>query len=185
MHAETTWTLDITKDDEAELLSNMRKNTRYYVRRGEKEGVTVEIRKDLAAVEEFYNIHKETVGRHHFTPFSLDYLKKQFEAFSADDQIAVFHAKFDGKILSSAIIPLYGDSAFYHHGASADMYSKVPSSYLLQWEIIREAKRRGLKHYNFWGIAPTDDKKHPWYGLSLFKKGFGGYSTELIPAQDL
>lgn len=184
MHAETTWTLDLGPSEE-ELLNNMRKNTRYYVRRGAKDGVTVEMHTDLAAIDQFYAIHEETVKRHGFVPFSLDYLHKQFAAFAPDNQIAIFHAKFEGKTVSSAVIPFYGDSAFYHHGASSDQHSKVPSAYLLQWEIIREAKRRGLRKYNFWGIAPTDDPKHPWHGLSLFKTGFGGYRTDLVPAQDL
>ncbi|MEK7143873.1 MAG: peptidoglycan bridge formation glycyltransferase FemA/FemB family protein, partial [Patescibacteria group bacterium] len=55
---------------------------------------------------------------------------------------------------------------------------------LLQWEAIKEAKNRGCRFYNFWGIAPENNPKHPWAGLTLFKKGFGGFSEEYIPAHD-
>jgi lipid II:glycine glycyltransferase (peptidoglycan interpeptide bridge formation enzyme) len=62
----------------------------------------------------------------------------------------------------------------------------------LQWEAIKEAKSRGCKTYNFWGIAPEiknpEDIKvslHPWAGLSLFKMGFGGERKEYVKTQDL
>jgi len=67
-------------------------------------------------------------------------------------------------------------------------YPKIPVSYLLQWEAIKEGKKRGCKTYNFWGIAPESEleakKDHPWKGLSLFKKGFGGYKKEYVKTQD-
>ena len=78
---------------------------------------------------------------------------------------------------------------FYHQGASVN--SKIPASYLLQWEAIKEAQRRGCHLYNFWGIAPINDnceimnKKHPWAGLSLFKMGFGGEPKQYVKTQDL
>ena len=33
----------------------------------------------------------------------------------------------------------------------------------------------GSRHHDLWGIAPADaGPEHPWYGVGLFKKGFGG-----------
>jgi lipid II:glycine glycyltransferase (peptidoglycan interpeptide bridge formation enzyme) len=80
--------------------------------------------------------------------------------------------------------------AFYHHGSSISE-QKVPVSYLLQWEAIKEAKQRGCRSYNFWGIAPDVKEKldiaksrHPWAGLTLFKMGFGGRIKEYVKTQD-
>jgi lipid II:glycine glycyltransferase (peptidoglycan interpeptide bridge formation enzyme) len=42
-----------------------------------------------------------------------------------------------------------------------------------------------MKFYNFWGIAKEGDKKHPFYGITHFKKGFGGFEKDLLPAHDL
>ena len=95
------------------------------------------------------------------------------------------------KIVSGAIVIFWQNMAFYHHGASVSG-QKVPVSYLLQWEAIKEAKKRGCQFYNFWGIAPDVKEKedvarsrHPWAGLSLFKMGFGGYRKEYVKTQDL
>jgi peptidoglycan pentaglycine glycine transferase (the first glycine) len=184
MHAEATWMLDIRPSEE-ELLAGMRKNTRYYVRRAARDGVEVFQSRDPADVAVFNALYQETVDRHSFVPYSEEYLEKQFGAFAADDQVAVFLARYGGEVLSGAIIMFYGRAAFYHHGASSSRHPKIPSSYLLQWEAVRAARRRGCTLYNFWGIASTEDPQHPWAGLTFFKQGFGGFRVDYLHAQDL
>jgi len=40
--------------------------------------------------------------------------------------------------------------------------------------------------YNFWGIAPDGSSpKHPFAGITHFKKGFGGKQIDLLRCQDL
>ncbi|MFA7170156.1 MAG: peptidoglycan bridge formation glycyltransferase FemA/FemB family protein [Candidatus Paceibacterota bacterium] len=183
MHPETTWILDIQKDEE-KLLLEMKKNHRNLIRRAEKDGVEIVQGDSEEFLKKFYAIHMETVQRHHFVPFSYEYIKAELEAFQKDRQIGIFNAKYQGKIISSAIVVFYGNEAFYHHGASSSEYSKVPSSYLALWTAILEAKKRGIEKFNFYGIV-ENKPKHPWYGLSRFKKGFGGYEENLVHCQDL
>lgn len=182
MHPETTWILDISKDEET-IMREMKKNHRNLIRRAEKDGVTIEMGDSEEFLKTFYDIHMETVERHHFVPFSYEYIKNEVSSFKQDDRIKIFNARYEGKIISSAIIVFYGNEAFYHHGASSSEYAKVPSSYLALWEAIREAKRRGIGKFNFYGIV-DDNPKHPWYGLSRFKQGFGGYESKLVHCQD-
>jgi len=183
MHAETTWTLDLTPNED-ELLMGMRKTTRNLIRRAMKDGVEVKSGTREDDIEIFNNLYKETVKKHNFTPFSLEYLRSQIQTFAKSDAVTVFTAYYQNEPLASAIIVFYGNSAFYHHGAS--IQSKIPAAYLLQWEAIREAKRRGHRLYNFWGIIKDDaPTRHPWQGITLFKKGFGGFQTDYLRAQDL
>ena len=51
--------------------------------------------------------------------------------------------------------------------------------------MIKEAKKRNLKHYNFWGIAPNDNPRHRFAGVTLFKTGFGGKRIDWLHARDL
>jgi len=184
MHPELTWELDITPSED-ELLKNMRKTTRYLIRQAQKnKDIKISQNQKIEHVEKFNQLYQETVDRHNFTPFSLNYLKNEFLAFSPDNEISIFFGKYQNKILSSAMIIFWQRIGFYHQGASSLEFPKIPVSYLLQWEAIKEAKKRGCQLYNFWGIAPEDDKKHPWYGLSLFKMGFGGYKKEYVKTQD-
>ena len=184
MHSELNWILNIAKP-ENELLKDMRKTTRYSIGKAEKDGVEILKSDKTSDVKLFNLIYKSTVSRQHFTPFSLKYLESEFKAFAKDKKAMLFLAKYEGEIISAAMIIFENGGAFYHHGASTLKYSKVPASYLLQWEVIKEAKRRRCNSYNFWGISPENHPNHPWAGLTLFKKGFGGYAEEYIPAMDL
>jgi len=146
--------------------------------------VKIHFSKNVEDVKLFYELYRETVKRHHFIPFSYRFLKKEFESFLPDNTL-LFFARWKDKILSTAIIIFWQKIAFYHQGASSSLFPKIPASYLLQWEVIKEAKKRKCVLYNFWGIASTESKKHPWYGLTLFKKGFGGKRRKYVRTQDL
>ena len=184
MHAENVWVLDINTNEDA-ILKAMRKTTRYLIRKAEKEEVVVKKSKIKKDISIFWNVYKKTVQRENFTPFSKSFITNEFLSFDRSDNALFFHGyeKNSNKCLASALIIFTKNGAFYHQGAS--LHSKTPVSYLLQWEIIKEAKNRGCKTYNFWGVAPNEKKDHPWYGLSLFKKGYGGYQIDYLPTQDL
>ncbi|MBI2056127.1 MAG: peptidoglycan bridge formation glycyltransferase FemA/FemB family protein [Candidatus Sungbacteria bacterium] len=184
MHPERAWMLDLSRSED-ELLKSMRKQTRHCIRNAAMAGVAVSQSTDSRDIGEFYKIYKATVARQDFVPFSREYLEKEFSLFAKDGQAAVFLGRYNGEVISGAIVIFANGSGFYHHGASNPQFAKVPAAHLLQWEIIREAKKRGFLWYNFWGVAPENAVRHPWAGLSLFKKGFGGSSEEYIPAQDL
>jgi len=190
VHPEVTWEMDLTPT-EKDILMNMRKNTRYEIRKGGRtDGLKIIKSDQIEQVKVFNDLYEKTAKRHDFVPFNLDYLQKEHQSFSSDDQILTFHAQYKGEIVSSAIIVFWQNQAFYHHGASTMKHRKIPSSHLLQWEVIKEAKNRDCKAYNFWGIADIPMKKlkkqpHPWKGITIFKRGFGGYREEYVKTQDL
>ncbi|MFH0973158.1 MAG: peptidoglycan bridge formation glycyltransferase FemA/FemB family protein [Patescibacteria group bacterium] len=183
MHPELAWMLDITPTEE-ELLKNMKKNTRYSIRKAQKDGVKIVASSNPDDVDAFYNIYQHTADRRNFKPFSKEYIKKEFSIFSQEQKILLFSAFYKNEIIATAMVIYMHGSGFYHHGASIKKYSNIPASELLQWHAIHEAKNRGMKLYNFWGISPETAKKHSWTGLTKFKKGFGGFSEEYLPAQD-
>lgn len=184
--AETTWILDITPDENT-LLAHMNKNHRNLIRRCQKEGVRVEISYHKEDLTEFNELLDITSKRHNFFRFSKKYVENEFSAYAPRQEAAIFRAYLpDGRLDSSAIIFFYGNMAAYRHGASLGLDNKVPTSYLLQWNAIQEAKKRGLLWYNFWGIAPDGaNKNHPFSGITHFKKGFGGFKKDLLHCQDI
>ncbi|MFZ2189685.1 MAG: peptidoglycan bridge formation glycyltransferase FemA/FemB family protein [Candidatus Magasanikiibacteriota bacterium] len=184
--AETTWILDLDKTEE-QLLTDMNKNHRNLIHRCEKENVKIEIKNQVADLENFNKLHDETAKRHNFHRFSQKYITNEFSVFSQHNEALVLNAYLpDGRLDSSAIVMFYGNMSAYRHGASLSLDKRLPTSYLLQWEAIKEAKKRNIKYYNFWGIAPENSpKNHPFHGITHFKKGFGGSQKDLLHCQDL
>lgn len=184
-HPELAWILDVSPNEE-DLLKNMRKTTRQSIRKAEEAGVTVKFISDVSGLHDFWKVYQATVTRQHFTPFSRKYLETECEAFLNQGRLIIAIAELQNQIVSAAIITLAHGSGFYHHGASDQShFPKIPAAHLLQWRVIQELKRRGCHFYNFWGVVPESATEHPWHGLSLFKRGFGGFEEAYLHAHDL
>lgn len=181
LHAELTNQLDITKSED-ELLANMRKATRYEIKKAIKLGVRIEESTSTKDIKSFYDLQLETSKRQGFVPFSFKFLDEQFKIFAKEGDVILYSAYFEKKLLAQAFIIFYGDEAVYHYGASTTDGREYPGAYLIQWHAIQEAKKRGVSRYNFWGVAPSG---HRFSNLSMFKRGFGGQDLEYLHAQDL
>jgi len=184
LHAELTHQLDLTNNKDL-LLADMRKTTRYEIKKAINLGIKIIISQSLDDIDEFYKLQSETAKRQGFVEFSKKFLKEQFAAFAKDNQVILYTAFLNKVKLAQAIIIFYGEEADYHYGASTIEGRKYPGAYLIQWEAIKEAKKRGMKRYNFWGVAPKEQKDHRFYGVSIFKRGFGGQDVEYMHARDL
>ncbi len=188
MHAnayEATLKLGLSASEE-ELLKNMRKTTRYLIRQAQKNPELEVIKSDNREDIELYEKLNQAVAKHQqFVPFSFEFIKNEFDIFSKDGQALMFFGKYQGEIIASALIVFWSKIGFYHQAALLPKYHKIPVSYLLQWEAIKEAKKRGCILYDFWGyVNPFENPKHPWAGPTLFKMGFGGKPYEYVKTQD-
>ena len=181
MHAESTLLLDLSQPED-EIFKKMKKNTRNLIRRAQKEGVVI---KETLDPTNFLRLQKEVVGRKHFVPFSREYLEKEIQSFLSDQQIKIFEAEYQNEIIATAIIIFYGYRAFYYQAASSSKFQKIPAPYLIQWQAILEAKKRGCQLYDFYGASPENQPNHPWSGPTFFKKSFGSYRVDYLPAHDL
>jgi lipid II:glycine glycyltransferase (peptidoglycan interpeptide bridge formation enzyme) len=184
LHAELTSQLNIAKPEE-ELMVQMRKTTRYEVRKALKENVKITTSTEEKDIKKFYDIQIETAKRQKFIPFSYKFLHEQFKVFAREKNVLLYKAEFNRELLAEAFIIFYNKEAVYHYGVSTDAGRKHPGAYLIQWQAIMEAKKRGMTRYNFWGVAPENNANHRFSGLSLFKRGFGGEDFEYLHAQDL
>ena len=180
-----TWKLDI-KPSEEELLVQMRKTTRYLIRQTlRNQDITIERSERLDDVEIYQKLNKEVAVKQRFVPFSFEYVKNEFEVFSKDNQASLFFGKYKGELAAAALVVFWSGIGFYHQAASSQKYAKFSIPYLLSWEAIKEAKKRGCVLYDFWGfVDPQKNPRHPWAGPTLFKMGFGGRAFEYVKTQD-
>lgn len=176
--------LNLEKSEE-EILSNASQGFRRKLRKAEKENIVVETSQDPKTAKTFYKLEVDHAKRQKFVAFSEDFLVKQFEAFAKNNEVIMYTAKKDGEILAQNFMIFYGNEASYHYGVSTPLGTKFSAAPLLHIEAMREARNRGIKRYNLWGIVGLDEKKHRFYGVSEFKRSFGCEELKYTPAHDL
>jgi lipid II:glycine glycyltransferase (peptidoglycan interpeptide bridge formation enzyme) len=164
-----TLVLDLGRSEE-ELLRQMQQKTRYNIRLAEKKGVKIRAGGE-EDFPEFWRLLNKTSRR---DVFRLHAEKHYRNLISADKNfIKLFFACYEGKNIAAGIFCFFGDKVTYLHGASDNEFRNIMAPHLLQWELIKEARRDGYKYYDFYGI---DGKK--WPGVTRFKLGFGGQAIE-------
>ncbi len=182
---ESTLKLNLDISEE-ELLKNMRKTTRYLIKKTSKDqNIIIEKSNNPILLLKYQELNKKVGKRQGFIPFSYNFIKNEFETFLKDDNALLFLGRYDDKIVCGALIIFWNNIGFYHQAASNQEFARFSIPYLLQWEAIKEAKKRGCLFYDFWGyIDPKKFPKHPWAGPTLFKLGYGGSSYTYVKSRD-
>ncbi len=181
--AEHTVLIDLKKTEE-ELLSAMRRQTRYEVRRADKLGIKVDKSRDEKIFKEFHAVQAETAKRQGFIPPDLKTLLAEKEAF--DENINIYTAKTaEGEAIAYGMIIYDKHEGDYYEAASTLLNRKLPGAYALLWQAMRDLKTEGCERFNLWGIAPPGQPQHRYAGVTTFKTGFGGEVVEYVPAHDL
>jgi len=188
------WSLDISSSEE-EILARMKSKTRYNVRLARRKGVKVKMSdvkcqmsnegKRIGYPDIFWKLLQETAKRDSFRLHPKEHYQKIIEILGEDDLVELFVAEYKNEVLAMILVSFFGQEGCYLHGASSELYKNLMANHLLQWEAILEAKRKGCTRYNFGGIAPNNNSKHPWAGITRFKKGFGGKEITYIGAWEL
>lgn len=147
---------------EDEILRKMHSKTRYNIRLAKRKGVITQESKSL---ESFWSLLKQTAQREKFRLHIFSYYKELLDCGFTK----LYIAKYKNKVLAAHLIIFFNRTAFYVHGGSSREFRQVMAPHLLHWHVIKEARNKGYKFYDFWGI---DEKK--WPGFTKFKMSFGG-----------
>jgi lipid II:glycine glycyltransferase (peptidoglycan interpeptide bridge formation enzyme) len=187
--------LDLTPDLD-QIMAQMRKKTRQYIRGAIRDGVTVRqgTASDLPA---FFSLMQATARRAGFTPRRLEYYQHEWQTFSPDHRGLFLLAYHQAKLLAGRIIFRCGPHAAEFHGASCEENSDLHPNYLLVWEAIQWAKAQGCQTYDFWGIPdeagqaiyegmtpPQETRRDGLWGVYQFKRGFSEHVVYYQGAYD-
>lgn len=177
---ENTLVIDLTQSEE-DILADMKSKGRYNIRLAEKKGVEVVASDD---VEAFYQLLQETTARDDFSGHPEAVYRKMLESFG--DNGFLLLAKYEGVVIAGGIFLFHEGTATYYYGASGNAHRNVMAPYLVQWNAMQEAKKRGCEWYDFLGIAPDNAaKEHRLSGVSEFKEKFGGVRHQYAPAFEI
>ena len=176
---QTSLILDLNQSEE-DILKQMKSKGRYNIKVAQKHNVTVESSSD---VDTFHHLLSSTGYRDHFGIHPKSYYQKMLQAMPEHAQLLL--ATYQGEVIAGGLFVYLDRWGIYYYGASAETHRNTMAPYLIQWEAIKEAKKRGCKYYDFLGIAPDDSKSHPWAGVTGFKKKFGGRVKHYPQAQEM
>jgi lipid II:glycine glycyltransferase (peptidoglycan interpeptide bridge formation enzyme) len=188
LNQKTTLVVDLSLPEE-ELLARMRSKTRYNVRLAARKGVEVVEPDFEEAWETFYEWMKATSARKedYVLRRPRDYLRGVMGAMHEAGQGHLFLAKHEGTSLAGMYVFTFGDKYWYMYGASSDEKRNLKPNYLLQWEVMRWARERGLTHYDMVGVPKAEDldESSSLWGVYKFKEGFGGEIVDSLGCFDL
>ena len=182
--------VDLAEDDA--LLAGFDKDMRYSVRRADREGVRVEMTEgagDSVAIDALHGLVGETQLRAGFPMPPLERYRVAWRALAGAGRAVILEARRDGVLLASGMVVIEGERSYYLFSGSRREERGEPkhyASYALQWAMMRLARERGARAHDLWGIAPPGaGPDHPWHGVALFKKGFGGREVTWAGSWDL
>jgi lipid II:glycine glycyltransferase (peptidoglycan interpeptide bridge formation enzyme) len=174
-----TIVVDLDGEEEA-LLARMHPKTRYNIGLAARRGVSVRPWDDAGS---FAALMQATATRNRFGAHTPEYYRRAYELFHPTGQCELLVAEAEGIPLAALMIFARGERAWYFYGASSDSERQRMPAYLLQWEAMRWARRRGCTQYDLWGVPDADAEQleaefshrgDGLWGVYRFKRGFGG-----------
>ncbi len=166
------------RPDEDHLLQSMHAKTRYNIRRGNRQGLKVDISASREAFGDFLHLLQITAERQGFPIASIGYYWKFWDTFHQSNCFTVFRARHQERTVASAVVLQHHNKMYYTHAASSRIFPGLMHSHVLLWEIIRHGKQKGLHTLDFWGTPNPSSGSE----LNRFFAGFGGSSTTLSGA---
>lgn len=180
------------KRDEAEILSQMKPKGRYNIRLAQRHGVKIDHynSRDLPKLKDwqkilasFYKMYESTVEREDLGGRNQKYFEDMVDKFSLTDYLEIYIARYNEEPVAAAIIGFFDSAANYLYGGSSREHKEVMAPYLMHWQIICDARLRGMKIYDLIGrTAPGKTGK--WAGVTKFKEQFGGQAVEIMGSYD-
>lgn len=198
-----TWTLDLTGTPD-DLKSRLPSRLLRYYRNAAKNGIAIEKSHDPADIHYLLDLQRALAKQKGINTFSEKYLQTELSQPFA----TLYLVKYDedlrqqttapeadsGKhpsgsveqIIAAGLVFDDGTTRYNLQGAQSDDGRKLHATGILTIELINDAVQKGLKTFDFWGIAPDDaPDTHPWKGFTAFKKTFAGHEQKFAGTYDL
>jgi Acetyltransferase (GNAT) domain len=167
--------LDLTRSED-EIFAGFRKNSRYEIRRAEREGVSVVSASVDSEIDEFLTLYSRMASRKGFLAEAPGHLQCAIDwLIGEESRGALLLARRQNTICGGAVIGRSGRRCWYVWG-SADRHDHFNVGHLLQWKALLWARSHGCDEYDFGGYTPGAKSGPAW-----FKAGFGGTLVRFVP----
>lgn len=185
--------IDIDRTRE-EILADVPRRTRGYFNTYTKKGITVEVSKDPSDIHYLVELQKSLAKTKGIGVFSEGYLKKQLQQPFSSLYLVKYNPTYADehpdpkatRVIAAVLVFDDATTRYYIQAAQDKAYTKLAAPSIVVCQMLLDAHDQGLKHFDFWGIAPEDaPDSHPWKGFTKFKMSFGGTPIEYAGTYDI
>lgn len=163
-----TYEVNLNKSDE-DLLRSFHEKHRNVIRKSIRDGITIG---PLESVQAAYPCIRDTLKRQGLRYYPSEPLLRKLEG-NLGGRIISLGAFHEGTLQGVAVVPYDREAGYYLYGGStASPYGG--SINLLQFEIMRELRDRGVKSYDLFGARIGVKPGTKYEGIQRFKARFGG-----------
>jgi lipid II:glycine glycyltransferase (peptidoglycan interpeptide bridge formation enzyme) len=131
------------------------RDTRRCIRKGPKDGLSIEPAASGADLRAFYDVFRDFSVSKRFMARGFEYQKQLWESYVARGRGRLFLAKFEGRVIGGLLCIMFGRKCVAMHMGTPYRYQKLQSYYAYVWESIRWAKENGCEWYSFRGVGTT------------------------------
>jgi len=158
--------LDLNQS-ESDLLMQMAKKTRQYIRKSAAEPITIKSVRTKDELAKCLDVYHHTSSR---AKFDLHDDQYYYDAFNAlGDHSPVFAAYIDDQPIAFLWLAISADTAFELYGGMNDQGQELRANYALKWHAIRRTKEWGLSSYDFGGLINDS--------VSTFKRSWSDHEV--------
>lgn len=175
------------EQDEEQLLKNIDSAKQRNVKKAKKidlEILVCEREESIKYLDDFQYLRENTQSRAISKNQQASMLLKSnkfFHGLMMQPNAYLLLGKYEGSVVSVALILKGGDTVYYHSGGSdLEVNRKTCCSAYMFWKALLHFKEKGIKYFDFGGCPVRPDEDHPAYGVYRFKKGFGGKYIEFV-----
>ncbi len=187
LNPKETWVLDLEGTDEEYKMRLPSRLLRYY-RNREKNGLKIETSKNPDDIKYLLELQKALAKEKNISTFSENYLKTEL----AQPFATLYLVKYQNpetkneELVAAGLVFDHGKTRYNLQGAQSEQGRKLHATGILTIQLIEDARAKGLKFFDFWGIAPEGaPDTHPWAGFTNFKKTFNGYEVDYAGTHDI
>jgi hypothetical protein len=156
-----------------QLFENCESSVRRAVRKAERSGVSVDIERSYAAVEDYYRLHCFTRKKHGVPPQPFRFFEQIYLHIIKPGLGFVALGKLAGRVLAGAIFFNFDQKALYKFGASDPTADPLRPSNLVMWSAIRFLVEQGSESLCFGRTSLHQE------GLRRYKLGWGAKEKEV------
>lgn len=178
--------LDLTQT-EAAIRQAMSPSNRNLINTAVKRGLTFIISDDPKDTADFLAMQHATAQRGGWKPQADSYYYQLTESLLPTGQAKLFFVEHEGQRIASAFcLDFEGTRYYIYAGTFPEQNNKLKAAIALLWWLIMDAQAKGLKAFDYGGVAPEGaPASHPWAGHTKFKKSIGGETVSSVGTWDI